>query len=184
MKWSLTELRKNYRNDPMNFDETLDLKADLMARYGDEVLDLSAVTAKGLVSVVEGGDVVVVAKVKADLTVPSSRSLTPVHLPVDFEMTEYYVSDPAATQRFEKTDVVMVVTDDQIDFDKAVGDNIILQIPMHILSDAESQGAAMPEGKDWQVVSEADLDKVEAENQSVDPRLAKLKDFFPDQDDK
>ncbi|HJE44707.1 YceD family protein [Levilactobacillus namurensis] len=183
MKWSLTELRKNHRNDPLQFEETLDLKADLMDRYGEEVLDLSPVKVQGMVSVVNG-DVAVDARVKADLTVPSSRSLTPVDLPVDFRMTEYYVSDAAATQRFEKTDVVMVVPDDLIDFDKAVGDNIILQIPMHILSDAEQQGAAMPEGQDWQVVSEADLDKVEAENQSVDPRLAKLKDFFPDQDDK
>ena len=41
----------------------------------------------------------------------------------------------------------------------------------------------MPTGDDWEVVSEADLAKVEKENQSVDPRLAKLKDFFPDQDD-
>ncbi|MCW3777639.1 DNA-binding protein [Lactobacillus sp. PFC-70] len=183
MKWSLTELRKNHRNDPLQFEETLDLKADLMERYGEEVLDLSPVKVQGMVSVVNG-DVAVDARVKADLTVPSSRSLTPVDLPVDFRMTEYYVSDAAATQRFEKADVVMVVPDDLIDFDKAVGDNIILQIPMHILSDAEQQGAAMPEGQDWQVVSEADLDKVEAENQSVDPRLAKLKDFFPDQDDK
>jgi len=183
MKWSLTELRKNHRSEPLTFEETLDLKADLMERYGDDVLDLGPVTTSGLVSVV-GGDVVVVAKVKADLTVPSSRSLEPVQLPVDFQMTEYYVSDPAATQRFEKSDVVMVVPDDVIDFDKAIGDNIILQIPMHILTDAEQEGAAMPEGKDWQVVSEADLSKVEAENKPVDPRLAKLKDFFPDQDDK
>ncbi|QMU07819.1 DUF177 domain-containing protein [Levilactobacillus suantsaii] len=184
MKWSLTELRKTHRNDPLTFEETLDLTADLKARYGDEVLDLSPVKTKGLVSVVSGGDVMVVAQVKAVLTVPSSRSLTPVKLPVDFQMTEYYVADAAATQRFEKTDVVMVVPDGVIDFNKAVGDNLILQIPMHILSDAEKQGSAMPEGQDWQVVSEADLDQVEAEHQSVDPRLAKLKDFFPDQDDK
>ncbi|WP_204120845.1 MULTISPECIES: DUF177 domain-containing protein [Levilactobacillus] len=182
MKWSLTELRKNHRNDPLAFDETLDLKADLMDRFSDDVLDLSPVHAKGIVSVVDG-DVVVDARVTADLTVPSSRSLAPVDLPVDFNMTEFYVSDPAATQRFEKTDVVMVVKDDEIDFDKAIGDNIILQIPMHILSDAEKQGEQMPTGDDWEVVSEADLAKVEKENQSVDPRLAKLKDFFPDQDD-
>ncbi len=182
MKWSLTELRKNHRNDPLSFDETLDLKADLMERYGDDVLDLSPVHAKGIVSVV-GGDVIVNAQVTADLTVPSSRSLTPVDLPVDFQTTEFYVSDPAATQRFEKTDVVMVVKDDVIDFDKAIGDNIILEIPMHILSEAEQKGSKMPTGDDWEVVSEADLEKVEKENQSVDPRLAKLKDFFPDQDD-
>ena len=182
MKWSLTELRKNYRNEPLSFEETVDLKADLMERYGDDVLDLSPVHVKGIASVVDG-DVVVDAQVKADLTVPSSRSLTPVDLPVDFKMTEFYVSDPAATQRFEKTDVVMVVKDDQIDFDKAIGDNILLQIPMHILSKAEQQGSEMPTGKDWEVVAEEDLEKVEKENQSVDPRLAKLKDFFPDQDD-
>ncbi|MGD7018767.1 YceD family protein [Levilactobacillus sp. LN180102] len=183
MKWLLTELRKNHRSEPLLFDETLDLKADLMARYGDEVLDLSPVHVTGTVSVIDGGDVVVTAQVIADLTVPSSRSLAPVDLPVNFSMTEFYVSDPAATQRFEKTDVVMVVSDDQVVLDKAVGDNIILQIPMHILSDAEKQGEAMPAGQDWQVVAEADLEAVEKENQPVDPRLAKLKDFFPDQDD-
>ena len=40
----------------------------------------------------------------------------------------------------------------------------------------------MPEGNDWEVISEDDLAEKEANDKKVDPRLAKLKNFFDDSD--
>ncbi len=36
----------------------------------------------------------------------------------------------------------------------------------------------MPNGGDWNVVSEGELKKMQKDEDGVDPRLAKLKDFF------
>lgn len=178
MKLSLSELQKEYRHEPLKFDEALDLKADLMERYPDEVLDVTPVHINGMVSVEDGGDVLFYAHVSATLTVPSTRSLAPVELPTDFNVTEFYVASQAALTRYEKTDVVLVVEDDVIDVDKAIADNLLLQIPMQVLTKAEQSEDELPEGQDWQVTIEGEAE--ESDSKTVDPRLAKLKNFFND----
>lgn len=183
MKLSLTELQKDYRHEPLKFDESLDLKADLMDRYPDEVLDVTPAHVSGLASVESGGDILLYAHVEATLTVPSTRSLTPVALPVDFDITEFYVNSEAALNRYEKTDVVLLVQDDEIDVDKSIADNLLLQIPMQVLTKSEMEDKALPEGKGWSVTLEDDVED-ESTTQSVDPRLAKLKNFFDDSSSK
>ncbi len=60
-----------------------------------------------------------------------------------------------------------------------IEDNILLQIPMQVLTKAEQQDdATMPNGGDWNVISEGELKKMQKDEDGVDPRLAKLKDFF------
>ncbi|MFB9770628.1 YceD family protein [Lactiplantibacillus modestisalitolerans] len=183
MKWSLTQL-KSYRDTPLQFDEALDLKQALMTRY-PEILDVQPVHVKGYVSY-DKDNVLITATVAATLTLPSSRSLTPVEVPLAFQMTEYYVPQGVDLSRFdEETDTVIILPeDDVLDFDVAVEDNILIHIPMQILSEAEQNGEAMPTGKGWEVISEDDLAKQAEEHKTVDPRLAKLKDLFPDQESK
>ncbi len=180
MKLSLTELRKNYRHESLKFENTLDLKASLMERYPDEVLDATPAKVSGMASVDANGDILIYAHVSATLTVPSSRSLAPVSLPTDFDMTEFYVDSHEAVNRYEKTDVVIYVDDDEIDVDKAVADNLLLQIPMQILTPAEQSAKSLPEGKGWSVTIEGQDDA--SDTKTVDPRLAKLQNFFKDDD--
>ncbi|MTV82641.1 YceD family protein [Secundilactobacillus folii] len=182
MKLSLSELQKDYRHEPMKFDEVLELKSTLMERYPEEVLDVTPVHIKGMVSVETGGDVMLYAHIKATLTVPSTRSLTPVELPTDFDITEFYVASQAALERYEESDVVLVVEDDVIDVDKAIADNLLVQIPMRVLTKAEREADQLPEGKGWTVTLEGQAE--ESDSKSVDPRLAKLKDFFDDDSSK
>ncbi|MCH5462727.1 DUF177 domain-containing protein [Lactobacillus sp. LC28-10] len=180
MKLSLSELQKEYRHEPLKFDEALDLKADLMERYPDEVLDVTPVHINGMASVDNNGDVLFYTHVSATLTVPSTRSLTPVELPTDFDVTEFYVASQAALTRYEKSDVVLVVEDDVIDVDKAIADNLLLQIPMQVLTKAEQSADKLPEGQGWEVTIEGDQEAKESDSKTVDPRLAKLKNFFGD----
>jgi uncharacterized protein len=53
---------------------------------------------------------------------------------------------------------------------------------MHILSPEEEAGKTMPSGHDWNVLSVDDYEDQKAELKTVDPRLAKLKNFFKDKD--
>ncbi|CAM3081545.1 YceD family protein [Lactiplantibacillus plajomi] len=183
MKWSLSQL-KSTRETPLQFDEALDLKHPLMTRYS-EIMDVKTVHVKGIASY-DKDSVLISAAVEATLTLPSSRSLTPVDVPLAFQMTEYYVPQGTDLSRFdEEVDTVIILPEDDIlDFDVAVEDNILIHIPMQILSEAELNGEPMPTGKGWEVLSEDDLADQAAELKTVDPRLAKLKDLFPDQEDK
>ena len=111
---------------------------------------------------------------------PSSRSLEAAEVPLVFDFTEHYVSQHEHDlSRFEDTDVVMILPNDILDLDNAICDNILLQIPMQVLTATEqSSDESMPSGNDWSVVSESQLKKSRKDEDGVDPRLSKLKDFF------
>ena len=177
MKWSLNELKQT-ADEPLMFEETLDLKDNLMSRRKD-LLDVAPVYVKGVISLDSLG-LCAYVKVKAMLKLPSSRSLEPADLSLDFDFTEHYVSQHEHDlSRFEDTDVVIVMQNDILDLDSAVGDNILLQIPMQVLTEAERNSEVqLPQGEQWTVMSESQLSTSRKDEDGVDPRLAKLKDFF------
>ena len=183
MKWFLKELSE-YKNKPLSVSEDMNLSDDIMSRYSKYVIsaDDDIHVAANVFS--ENGDAIVTARVTGKIVVPSSRSLTPVELPLDFSINEVYVeTNLRLKEREDEGEIAFLVDEEgEIDFDKSVADNIILQIPMHILSPEEIETGKMPEGNDWDVITEVDLDEQEANDKKVDPRLAKLKDFFNDSD--
>ncbi|TLQ04679.1 DUF177 domain-containing protein [Pediococcus stilesii] len=175
MEWYFTELRKH--KEPFQFDETMDLEQSLIERFPDVVIKCSPISFKGVVTN-DRDSVIIDAEIGCELTVPSSRSLTPVHMHLDFTISEIYVDDASIISSFPQEDVVMLVQDDKIDVDKLIEDNVVLQVPMQVLTPEEEQAGIMPSGSEWQVISEAD-DESE-QDKPVDPRLAKLQDLFND----
>ncbi|WP_395318296.1 YceD family protein [Fructilactobacillus frigidiflavus] len=184
MKWSFEKLQ-GYKKDAFEENGKLDLKADLMERYPDVILDATPFDVK-VSAISDSGDVIIDAHVNGSVTVPSSRSLDPVKLDLDFAINEVYVNSTAALNRYEEDVVALKIDedDDTIDFDKAVADNVIINIPMQVLSPEEQDGKLMPSGNDWEVISEDDFNHHEEETIKVDPRLASLKNFYSKDNDK
>lgn len=175
MEWYFTELRKH--KEPFQFDETMDLEQSLIERFPDVVIKCSPIIFKG--SVTNDGDSVIIdAEISCELVVPSSRSLSPVQMNLDFHISEIYVDRASLMDDFPQEEVVILVQDDQIDVNKLIEDNIVLQVPMQVLTPEEEDQGIMPSGSEWQVISEVD-DESEQDKQ-VDPRLAKLQDLFKD----
>ena len=184
MKWYFRDLQKYSDTDPFTFNEKLQIKAELLDRYADEVIDASDFNVEGT-AFADRGDVIVDTHIVGKLVVPSSRSLVPVDLPLDFTVEEFYVPSKAAESRYGKDDVVFVLgEDDMVDMQRAVVDNVILHIPMHILSPEEMAGKQLPSGQDWDVMTVDDYRQQKAELKTVDPRLAELKNFFKNRDSK
>lgn len=183
MKWSLLELKK-YQETPLMFEETLDLKSQLIKRDG-QIIDLSPVKVKGLMSVDKQG-YLLHYQVETTMTLPSTRSLTPVAIPFDFSVDEHFMT-PEQFQRRDEMIVeeeVLIVEGQTISLDESVADNLLLAIPLQVLTEEEKQGSAMPSGNDWAVLSEEDFaNQKEAQAQQVDPRLAKLSELFNESDD-
>ncbi|MCH3923091.1 MULTISPECIES: YceD family protein [Limosilactobacillus] len=183
MKWSIAELHR-YQDEPLHIQSTFDLNASLTKLFPDIILAVEPVKVDGYVSY-DDGDVTISANVKTTLTVPSSRSLTPVSLPLDFDFTETYIDDRDHFSRYEDDEVVFLLKPGEpIDFDTALAENIVEQVPLRVLSADEKAGKAMPKGNDWSVISEDDYKASKQKDQKVDPRFAKLQKLFPDQDDK
>ena len=162
MKWSLAELHR-YQDEPLHIQSTFDLNASLTKLFPDIILAVQPVKVDGYVTY-DDGDATISAHVTTTLTVPSSRSLTPV--------------------QDEDEVVFLIKKGDSIDFDTALAENIVEQVPLRVLSAEEKSGKPMPNGKGWSVISEDDYKAQQQKDDKVDPRLAKLQNLFPDQDNK
>ncbi|MTD41785.1 DUF177 domain-containing protein [Erwinia sp. CPCC 100877] len=179
MKWSLLELNK-YKDKPCEFSEMLDLKASLMRR-DDQILDVSPVKVVGLLTV--GNDEYLTHyRIDVIVTVPSSRSLTPVPLSLKIDVDEVFMTLEQFQNRKEQVpeEEIIILEKPTIDLNESVEDNILLSIPLQVLTEEEQHSHEMPQGNDWEVLSEEDYaKKKQAEAQQItDPRLAKLSELF------
>lgn len=184
MKWSLNELRQA-KESPIEFETTLDLQAALKERRED-LIATAPVQVKGIFTLDQRG-VLGSFNVKTQIEVPSTRTFEPVSIPLDFDFSEYYVSQHQEDlSQFDDLDVVIILENDVLMLEDVIVDNILLQIPMQILSEEEQQAEyeEMPQGKSWGVLTEEQLEQNAHRKDKIDPRMAKLKDFFKDDDQK
>ncbi len=182
MKWSYRQLQQ-LGDEPLQVNETLHLEKSIQARRPD-IISLTPVIVTGVV----GADKLSAfsaLQVRATIVLPSTRSLKPVALKLSFMINENYVeSSRTDFSEFSKKDLVLVLDHDILDLDQLVADNILLQIPMQVLTDAEKkEHDSEPVGHDWQVLTENQLRKQQkGKDKKVDPRLEKLAHFFDDSD--
>lgn len=188
MKWSLLELKK-HQETPLLFSETLDLKSELMNRDA-QILDIAPVVVEGLVTV-SNSDYLVHYQVKTVLTLPSSRSLEPVAYEMDFMVDELFMTPEQFQTRSDliTEDEVLILDTQTLNVSESVADNILLEIPLQVLTEAEKQSNDYPSGDEWGVFSEEDYlkQKEETAKSTIDPRLAKLSQFLdanPEKDEK
>lgn len=182
LNWDVQDVRR-YKDKPFEFEEKLDLTAELKKR-SEDVLDAEPVEVKGQLFN-DNGLVISDVKVKTTLKVPSTRSLLPVELPLDIRINEAYNVDNVATEDLEDYNVVIPVDEEDptVNVYESVIDNILLSIPQKVLTKKEAEENIMPSGKNWEVISEDDFKK-QKEEEHVNPEFAKLKDLFKNNDEK
>lgn len=184
MKWSLLELSK-YQSVPLTFDTTLEL-TDVLQQKESMIFAATPIHVAGFISV-DATSYVLHYEVSTTLTLPSTRSLEPVLFPMNFSVDELFMTPEqfqANKEEVEEHEVLMLDTQ-TLDLDESVADNIVLAIPLQVLTEEEKQGKTLPSGSGWTVFSEEDYTSaIEEEQQStIDPRLAKLSEFLSENDD-
>ncbi|MBF0844428.1 DUF177 domain-containing protein, partial [Streptococcus danieliae] len=60
----------------------------------------------------------------------------------------------------------------------SVADNILLEIPLKVLTPEEETEESMPQGQSWQVLSEEDYLQQQAEAKKENSPFASLQDLF------
>ena len=182
MKWSIQELQKK-KEKQCSFDETVDLKKELMER-DSSIIDVSPIHVTGQL-LIEEHDYLVLAHVSCEVTLPSTRSLQPVKLSLAFDFDEMYMTPKQDENRPEslQDELVLILEKDTIDLYKAVADNILLNFPLQVLTEEEQDSEVMPSGNGWEVISEETYYSRQEENSknTVDPRLAQLSSFFDEE---
>ena len=179
MKYNKNQLQK-FRQSSLEFDEVLELTSRAKERFPKTILGLTPLNVKGFIRYYDNDDLLLHIQVTGKVTVPSSRSLAPVLRDIDMTFDERYIEDETRLTEFEETEAVFVLESDTLDVDTAILDNIVASLPLQILTAEEKASDTLPSGNDWHVISEETVEnekkaKKEAE---LDPRLAKLDDFF------
>lgn len=171
----LIDIRKSL--DGLQFDKVLDVKDQLLAR-DETIIDLQNVIAKGLVTF-DDGLYLLNYQLSYDLTLPSSRSMEPVALSENQEVSEIFiaVADAPSKADLVEENLVLLVEEDYIDLSESVLDNILLNIPLKVLTDEEQKAEVMPEGSNWTVLTEEQYQAMKEEKQDNSP-FASLSGLF------
>ncbi|HFI0301426.1 TPA: DUF177 domain-containing protein [Streptococcus suis] len=170
------DIQKN--PDGISFDKTLDLQEELQARNG-EVLGLSPVQVSGNVRF-ESGFFFLDYQMTYDITLASSRSLKPVVLHESQEVNELFVANEAVLKEQDliDEDMVLVVENDQIVLDESVADNILLAIPIKVLSPDEEAEKDLPSGQSWTLMTEETFQQQAQEKKEANSPFAQLQGLF------
>lgn len=183
MQWSVKRLVN--QGDLISFEDTISLDQQLQQR-NEEVLGVKDVTVKGIL-IPETHGVLAQYDVMTVVTLPSSRSLEPVEVPIKAMVSERYVEPLYLTEATKEDDVVALPLEgDLLDLSQGIEDAILLALPLQVLSASEQkETATLPSGNDWAVIKEDQYLKEKSAKKAdkIDPRLADLARFYDEDDE-
>ena len=170
------EIRKN--PEGLAFDQELDLLKDLQKR-NPEILDLKNVTATGRVAY-DTGLYVLDYQLNYTIVLASSRSMEPVELQESYPVTEVFAEDVQSDADIEalEEDLILPIEGGKIDLSESVADNILLNIPLKVLTPEEEAGQGFIEGNDWKILSEEEYQAAQAIKKEENSPFAGLQGLF------
>lgn len=174
----LNEIRK--QTDGLTFHQELEV-ADTLTSRAPEILTLSPVTVTGQVRH-ERGLYLLDYTMSYELTLPSSRSLTPVLVTNSRAVSEVFISaaDVASQQELVEEDLVLILEEDRIDLAESVVDNILLNLPIRVLTPEEEADDALPSGQSWTVLTESQYAAQKQADKEANSPFAGLAGLFGD----
>lgn len=173
------EIRKN--PEGLAFDQELDLLKELQKR-NPEILDLKNVTATGRVAY-DTGLYVLDYQLTYTIVLASSRSMEPVELQESYPVTEVFAEDVQSDADIEalEEDLILPIEGGKIDLSESVADNILLNIPLKVLTPEEEDGQGFIEGNDWKILSEEEYQAAQAIKKEENSPFAGLQGLFDEE---
>lgn len=162
----------------LSFEQTLDVATELKERSAD-ILAVSPIEARGSVRF-EAGFYFLDYQMTYTITLASSRSLEPVERKESYVVNEIFVADESVLKDKDlvDADLVLVVEDELIQLTESVMDNILLNIPLKILTPEEERGQGLPSGQHWTVMTEASYQEATQEKKEANSPFAQLQGLF------
>lgn len=171
----IKEIRKN--PDGLAFEKKLDLAEELKER-NPEILDVQDIVAKGKVQY-EDGLYFLDYDLSYTITLTSSRSMEPVELKESYLVNEIFMEEgQAASQELIDQDLVLPIENGEINIAESVADNILMNIPLKILTAEEEAGQGFLSGQDWQVMTEEEFAAAQEAQKEKNNPFAGLQGLF------
>ena len=179
MKLNIQEIRK--QPEDLHFEQALDLAAELRIR-NQEIIDVKDILAVGKVQY-EDRMYFLDYQLSYTIVLASSRSMEPVELAESYPVTEVFME--GATNQLDQEvlddDLVLPIENGEIDLAESVADNILLNIPLKVLTAEEEAGQDFPVGQDWQVMTEEEYRRQQEEQKASKSPFASLKNLFDEE---
>ena len=176
MKLNIQEIRK--QSEGLHFEQTLDLSVDLRAR-NQEILDVKDILAVGKVQY-EDSMYLLDYQLSYTIVLASSRSMEPVELVESYPVTEVFME--GATNQLDQEvlddDLVWPIENGELDLAESVSDNILLNIPIKVLTAEEEAGKGFVSGNDWQIMTEEEYQAQQAVKKEENSPFAGLQGLF------
>ena len=168
---NIQEIRKN--SDGLAFEKKLDLAEELKERNA-EILDVQDIVASGRAQY-EDGLYFLDYELSYTITLASSRSMEPVERKESYLVNEIFMEDGQVdSQEMIDQDLVLPIENGEINVAESVADNILLNIPLKVLTAAEEAGSDLPTGRDWQDMPEEDYHRYRADKKGENSPVAGL----------
>ncbi|NEW62113.1 DUF177 domain-containing protein [Granulicatella sp. zg-ZJ] len=184
MKWSMKQIEE-HGVEPLKFLQEVDLKQSLIKRESD-IIDVSPVKLNGSL-LYDNHSVIATFVVEVTVTLPSSRTLEPVQVPLMIDVSERYVEQGYLSQYVEvaKEEIVTVIEENYVDLTETIIDSILLSLPLKVLSQTEQEDDNLPSGNGWVLLTEDayNMQKQKEAEDNIDPRLAGLKTLLLNEED-
>ena len=172
---NIQEIRKN--PDGLLFDLTFDLAEELQKR-NPEILNVKEISASGKARY-EDGLYFLDYNLSYKITLTSSRSLEPVTLNESYPVNEIFIREGEKNkQNWVDDEWLLTIKTDELDIEDSVADNILLNIPLKILTDEEELGQDFPTGNDWMVLSEEEYQLMQQLKKEETSPFAALQGLF------
>lgn len=170
MKWNLAWIVKQ-KNGEFDFDENLTFPREVFKNISN-INGLKDIHCFGHGHLDSQNDQLIVDyTIKGIMILPCAISLEDVDYPFEITTTSIFA--------FYKPDIdedVIEVKKDVVDLTSVAFQEIMMEVPMRVVK----EGATLLKGgTGWRVVSESDTKQ---SDDYIDPRLAKLKDYFKDKE--
>ncbi|MDD6711038.1 DUF177 domain-containing protein [Sharpea porci] len=167
LKWNKQWLQKQ-KNGEFDFEESLTFPEEMFYNLS-RINGLKDVEARGHGRYdIKSDRLYVDLHVKGTMIVPCAISLEDVDYPFEIHEMETF-----AFYKPEEDEEVIEARKNVADLTSVIWTEIMMEVPMRVVK----EGATMKRnGQGWQVLDEEDLE----EEDPIDPRLAKLKDYFKD----
>lgn len=172
----ISELKK--RQEALHFEQELSIKEQLLNR-NPEIIDIRDVKVIGTV-VYDSGLFLLDYQLSYVLTLPSSRSMTPVILNESQFVQEIFIEENQIATKNELVDdnLLLILTDDKIDLEESAIDNILLSIPLQVLTEEEKTNDELPVGSDWTVLTEEQHQALKEEKKEETSPFSALQGLF------
>lgn len=170
MKFDLSTIKRG-KQDKVNLDFTVNF--DDINYYGDILKFVAPITVLGEIYGIEK-KIYLSCNINTELEVQCARCLKPFSYFLKTNLSAELLGDSEISEE-DDLDDILVYSDNIIDFEGIIRDQIMTNVPMKALCNENCKGLCKKCGKDINL--ESCLCNLENDD-SIDPRLAKLKELL------